>query len=47
MVPTNQLSLTDVNRLKHVYGTNNQSISVSAAEIGQTQKRLEKLQIYL
>lgn len=39
----NELSLTDVNRLKHVYGTNNQSISVSAAEIGQTQKRLEIL----
>lgn len=41
MIETNKLSVADVDKLKHVYGTNNNIVSVSIAEIEQTKKRLE------
>lgn len=43
MIETNKLSVADVDKLKHVYGTNNNIVSVSIAEIEQTKKRLEML----
>lgn len=43
MIETNKLSVADVDKLKHVYGTNNNIVSVSIAEIEQTKKRLEVL----
>ena len=39
MIETNKLSVADVDKLKHVYGTNNNIVSVSIAEIEQTKKR--------